>query len=107
MERDKLKVFQVEKAPKISFQAKNPKEISRNKYFKISLVYFEMASTENLFGFEQIEVNSGVDATLIFEEINKELEEYLLEKSINTDSADGDFDFLEALSNRVQEDFDE
>ena len=66
-----------------------------------------MASTENLFGFEQIEVNSGVDAKLIFEEINKELEEYLLEKSINTDSADGDFDFLEALSNRVQEDFDE
>ena len=66
-----------------------------------------MASTENLFGFEQIEVDSGVDATLIFEEINKELEEYLLEKSINTDSIDGVFDFLETLSNRVQEDFDE
>ena len=39
-----------------------------------------MASTENLFGFEQIEVDSGIDATLIFEEINKELEEYQLEK---------------------------
>ena len=36
-----------------------------------------MASTENLFGFKEIEVDSGVDTTLIFEEINKELEEYL------------------------------
>ena len=66
-----------------------------------------MASTENLFGFEQIEADSGVDATPIFEEINKELEECLLEKSINTNSTDGVFDFLEALSNRVLEDFDE
>ena len=45
-----------------------------------------MESTENLFGFEQIEVDSGVDTTSIFEEINKELEEYLLDKSANTDS---------------------
>ena len=66
-----------------------------------------MASTENLFGFEQIEVDSGVDATLTFEEINKELEEYLLEKSIDTDSTDGVFDFLETLGNGVQKDFDE
>ena len=66
-----------------------------------------MESTENLFGFEQIEVNSGVDTTLIFEEINKELEEHLLEKSTNTDSTDSVFDFLEVFSNRVQEDFNE
>ena len=66
-----------------------------------------MALTENLFGFEQIEADSGVDATLIFKEINKELEECLLEKNINTNSTDGVFDFLEALSNRVLEDFDE
>ena len=66
-----------------------------------------MESTENLFGFEQIEVDSGVDTTLIFEEINKELEEHLLEKSTNTDSTDSVFDFLEVLSNRVQEDFNE
>ena len=33
-----------------------------------------MASTEDLFGFEEIEAGSGIDATLIFEEINKELE---------------------------------
>ena len=66
-----------------------------------------MESTENLFGFEQIEVDSGVDITSIFEEINKELEEYLLDKSANTDSTDSVFDFLELLSNRVQEDFNE
>ena len=66
-----------------------------------------MESTENLFGFEQIEVDSGVDTTLIFEEINKELEEHLLEKSTNTDSTDSVFDFLEVFSNRVQEDFNE
>ena len=66
-----------------------------------------MASTENLLAFEQIEVKSGVDAILIFEQINKELEEYLLEKGIDTDSKDIVFDFLKTLSNRVQEDFDE
>ena len=66
-----------------------------------------MASTQNLFSFEQIEAGSEVDPTLIFEEIDKELEEYLLEKSIDTDSTDGVFHFLEALSNRVQEDFEE
>ena len=66
-----------------------------------------MASTQNLFSFEQIEAGSGVDATLIFEEIDKELEEYLLENSIDTDSTDGVFHFLEALSNHVQEDFEE
>ena len=45
--------------------------------------------------------------TLIFEEINKELEEYLLEKSYDTDLTDGVFDFLESLSAKVQEEFDE
>ena len=66
-----------------------------------------MTSTENLFCFEQIEVNSEVDTTLIFEEISKELEEYLLEKNVNTNWTEGVFDFLELLINRVQEDFDE
>ena len=64
-----------------------------------------MASPKNLFGFEQIEANNKVDTTLIFEEINKELEEYFLEKNVDTDSTDGVFDFLEVLNNRVQEDF--
>ena len=48
-----------------------------------------MVSTNNLFGFEQIEAYSGADATFILEEIHKELEEYLPEKSINADSAGG------------------
>ena len=62
-----------------------------------------MTATENLFGFEQLRVNDKADTTLIFEEINKELEEYLLEKSIDADSTDGVFDFLEMLSAKVQE----
>ena len=66
-----------------------------------------MASTENLFGFKQIQAGSGVDTTLIFEEINKQLEEYLLEKYIDTNSTDNVLDFLEMLSNHAQEDFDE
>ena len=66
-----------------------------------------MASITKLFGFELIEADSGVDPTVIFEEINKELEEYLLEKGIDVDSTDGVFDFIEALSNQVQENFDE
>ena len=66
-----------------------------------------MASTKNLFGFEQIEANNKVDTTLIFEEINKELEEYLLEKNVDTDSTDGVFNSLEGLNNRVQENFKE
>ena len=66
-----------------------------------------MASSKNLFGFKQIEADIRVDATLIFEEINKELEEYLLEKSIVTDSIDGVFDFLEWLNDKKQKDFKE
>ena len=66
-----------------------------------------MASSWNLFGLEQIEADSSVDTTLIFEEISKKLEEYLLEKCTDTDSTDGVFDFLETLTNRVQEDFEE
>ena len=61
-----------------------------------------MVSSENLFGFEEIGVDNRVDATLIFEEIYKELEEYLLEKKVLISV----FDFLEALSVKVQEEFD-
>ena len=44
------------------------------------MIHFLMASITNLFGVAQIEGYSGVDPTLIFKEINKDLEEYLLEK---------------------------
>ena len=66
-----------------------------------------MSTTENLFGFEHVRVNDKVETTLIFEEINKELEEYLLEKSNDAESTDGVFDFLESLSAEIQEKFDE
>ena len=66
-----------------------------------------MSSSQDLFAFEEeIESDSVIDATHIFEDINKELEEYLLEKNIDADSTDCIFDFLESLANRVQEDFD-
>ena len=69
-----------------------------------------MESQTNLFRFEEIELNNNckwVDATFIFEEINKELEEYLLEKSTDTDSTNGVFEFLESLTKSMQKDFDE
>ena len=65
-----------------------------------------MASSNLLFELEQLNVDANVDVTFMFEEINKEVEEYLLEKSIDTDSTGWVFDFLESLTNRVQEDFD-
>ena len=66
-----------------------------------------MASGNDLFSLEQIEVEkTSVDATLIFEEIHKEIREYLTEE-IDTDSTDGVFDLLENLTNRLQEDSDE
>lgn len=62
-----------------------------------------MASVDLLFELEDLEekkidIGTSVDATLIFEKINKELKEYLLEKSIDSNSTDGVFDFLEALT---------
>ena len=62
-----------------------------------------MASGDLLFELEDLEkkkidIGTSVDATLIFEKINKELKEYLLEKSIDSNSTDGVFDFLEALT---------
>ena len=65
-----------------------------------------MASSNNLFGLEQTKVeNTSVDATLIFKEIHKEIGEYGTGQ-IDTDSIDGVFDFLDNLTNRLQEDFD-
>ena len=62
--------------------------------------------SENLFGFEHIEVSSEIDGTLIFEEIRKEIEEYLLGESDNTELTDGVFDFLTRLYEKIQEEFD-
>ena len=95
-----------QKHQKVRFLGQKMGLISRNKYSKISLIYWKMATAKNIFGFEQIRVNDKADTILIFEEINKELEEYLLEKSIDADSTDGVFDFLETLSAKIQEELD-
>ena len=63
--------------------------------------------SKNLFRFEQIDLSSTADSTLIFEEIREEVEEYLLEESNDADSTDGFFDFLSTLSDKIQEEFDE
>ena len=65
-----------------------------------------MEATNNLFGLEQKHVDIKIDSTLIFEEIRKELKEYLLEQSVNSDSTDSVFDFLATLSDRILEEFD-
>ena len=52
-----------------------------------------MSTIQNLFGFEQTGVSDKVETMLIFEEINKELEEYLLEKNKDADSTAGVCDF--------------
>ena len=66
-----------------------------------------MASASNLFELEQIEVkNTSVNAARIFEEIHKEIGDYLVGQGNDADSTDGVFDFLENLTSRLQEDFD-
>ena len=65
-----------------------------------------MASTSNLFELEQIEVeNTSVNATRIFEEIHKEIGDYLTGQGNDTDSMDRIFDFLENLTSHVQDNF--
>ena len=67
-----------------------------------------MASSSNLFELEQIEVeNTSVDATRIFDEIHKEIRDYLIGEGNDADSTDSVFDFLENLTNRLQDDFHE
>ena len=66
-----------------------------------------MASSNNLFELEQTVVkNTGVDVTRIFEEIHKEIGNYLTGQEYDTDSTDGLFDFLENLTSSLHEDFD-
>ena len=56
--------------------------------------------SKSLFGFEQIDVGSIANSTLIFEKIRKELEE-----SDNANSTGGTFDSLSTLSDKIQEEF--
>ena len=65
-----------------------------------------MASSNNLFELEHIVVeNTGVDATCIFEEIHKEIGDYLTGQGHDADSTDGVFDFLENLTSSLHENF--
>ena len=62
---------------------------------------------ENLFNLKQIGAGIGTDNTLIFEEITRELEAYLLKESDDADSTDGVFDFLTSLDDQGQGEFEE
>ena len=89
------------------YQSKKITFYNRQKTYKIESVKFQIALSKNVFGFEQIDVSSTTDSTLIFQEIRKEVEEYLLEESDNADSTDRIFNFLSTLSDKIQEEFDE
>ena len=64
-------------------------------------------ASKNLFDFPQTKADSNTDNRLIFEEVSRELEEFLLRENNNADSTDHVFEFLAEISNQVQEEFDE
>lgn len=58
-------------------------------------------------GFDEDKKEIEINAPFLFEEIERELGEFLLQQLLEEDSTDGPFDFIENLANRLQEDFDE
>ena len=48
-----------------------------------------------------------IDSTYLFQEIERQLSEYLLEEKGEGDSTDGAFSFIENLTNKLQAEFDE
>ena len=48
-----------------------------------------------------------IDASFMFQEIERELSEYLLEEKSEGDSTDGAFNFIENLKNKLQTKFEE
>ena len=48
-----------------------------------------------------------IDATFLFQELERELGEYSLDQQLEWDSTDGAISFIENLTNRIQEEFDE
>lgn len=48
-----------------------------------------------------------IDATFLFQELERELGEYLLDQQLEWDSTDGAISFIENLTNRIQKEFDE
>ena len=79
----------------------------RQKQYKIMSVESLMELSENLFDLKQIKAGVETSNTLIFEEITRELEEYLLKESDDADSIDSVFNFLISLADQVQGEFEE
>ena len=63
--------------------------------------------SEILYSFPQIEPKSNTNNTLIFEEISRALDEFLLRENDSTDSTGSVFEFLAEISNQVQKEFNE
>ena len=64
-------------------------------------------ASEILIGCPQIEPKPNTDNTLIFEEISREWDEFLLRENDNTNSTGGVFEFSAEISNQVQKEFNE
>ena len=68
-------------------------------------------SSGNLFDmeleWEEEKEEIEIDASFFFQEMEKELKEFLLEQQVEGDSKDGAFEFVSNLTNRIQEEFDE
>lgn len=60
---------------------------------------------KDLFSSEQKQTPTEIDNIVIFKEIRKDLEDYLLEQSEDVNSTDGVFEFLLSLSEKIQEEF--
>ena len=60
---------------------------------------------KELFSSEQKQTPTEIDSIVMFNEIRKDLEDYLLEQSEDVNSTDGVFEFLSSLSEKIQEEF--
>lgn len=76
----------------------------KNKH-KAMLVDNFIEMLKDLFSSEQKQTPTEIDSIVIFNEIRKDLEDYLLEQSEDVNSTDGVFEFLLSLSEKIQEEF--
>ena len=63
--------------------------------------------TQTLFDMELDKKSDILDTSYIFDNVTFELEEYMLEEQIESDSEDGLFSLTEAVTNRLQDDSNE
>ena len=63
--------------------------------------------SQTLFDMELDKKSDILDTSYIFDNVTFELEEYMLEEQIESDSEDGLFSLTEAVTNRLQDDSDE